>query len=659
MPRWTAPDARTVPREWSPSPIRLPKNWLRQLACLLLQERARKRRPEVRLGVETLEQRQLPTITLQMAPLGSPAENSAWTSQKLATFTTTDATQNFQATVQWGDGSSSSAMVGSMGSGTFGVFSGHTYSEEGNDAIQLTVQDDKGSSASGSSTVTVSDPAVQASGGFHYTATEGQALTNLQLLTFTDPAGGEATAAYGADIGWGDGTSSSGAIAATTPAGAFTVKGSHSYAEEGSYTVTVVLHHDTAADVQVSGSITVSDPPVSASAVNFSAAEGQAFSNQAVATFTDPGGAEGLSHYSAAIDLGDGSPATAGAITYNAGSGVFTVSAGHLYAEEGSYLVRVSLSHDGAPVAVVQATATVADAPLTLQAASLSPTLAGVPVGPLTVATFQDADPGGSAGDFRATADWGDGSGPVAATVQAQGGGFAIVSGHTFSRIGTYTMHITVTDAGGSTAQASTTIAVPGAVAADSRSQDPQSALLVPVGEATADLNSGGLRLSHSLDFDQSPGTAVGGDPALVYNSQTVAVRPIVEVNLATDPQQPLPASVQVRLTWNGVSQGWVSFSTAGHQPGDSYLLAVQVGQPVGATGLYTWQAETRLDYGNGLVLDGTLGGQSAVVVRDQSPLRPRLGTGRRRSARAGLRRRALGHGLRWTPLSRPKKRSP
>src|SRR5437773_1146380 len=84
-----------------------------------------------------------------------------------------------------------------------------------------------GSRAAGSSTVSVSDPAVQASGGFHYNATEGQALTNLQLLTFTDPAGAEATSAYSGTIQWGDGQSSSGTIGTTSPTGTFTVSGSH------------------------------------------------------------------------------------------------------------------------------------------------------------------------------------------------------------------------------------------------------------------------------------------------------------------------------------------------------------------------------------------------------------------------------------------------
>jgi hypothetical protein len=74
-----------------------------------------------------------------------------------------------------------------------------------------------------------------------------------------------------------------------------------------------------------------------------------------------------------------------------------------------------------------------------------------------------------------------------------------------------------------------------------SRNNDPQRAFLLPLGEATVDLNTGGLRLSHPLDFDQSPGTAAGGDPALLYNSSTVNVRPIIQCQLASTANGPLP----------------------------------------------------------------------------------------------------------------------
>ena len=50
-----------------------------------------------------------------------------------------------------------------------------------------------------------------------------------------------------------------------------------------------------------------------------------------------------------------------------------------------------------------------------------------------------------------------------------------------------------------------------------------------------------------------------------------------------------MPTQIQVTLTWNGTAQPPVTFQTTGHSPGDSYLLSVQVGRPVTATGVYPW----------------------------------------------------------------------
>src|SRR5262249_40863966 len=53
---------------------------------------------------------------------------------------------------------------------------------------------------------------------------------------------------YSASIDWGDGSFSSGAITQNAFTNVFTVTGSHSYAEEGTPTITVTIHHDSADD---------------------------------------------------------------------------------------------------------------------------------------------------------------------------------------------------------------------------------------------------------------------------------------------------------------------------------------------------------------------------------------------------------------------------
>src|SRR5207253_11424453 len=92
------------------------------------------------------------------------------------------------------------------------------------------------------STATISDPAVVPTGGFRLTAVEGVGSGSQTVATFTDPGGAEILTDYSASIEWGDSSTSSGTI--TLSAGVFTVRGSHTYAEEGTKPITVTLSHD-------------------------------------------------------------------------------------------------------------------------------------------------------------------------------------------------------------------------------------------------------------------------------------------------------------------------------------------------------------------------------------------------------------------------------
>src|SRR5207249_3514094 len=133
---------------------------------------------------------------------------------------------------------------------------------------------------------------------------------------------------------------------------------------------------------------------------------------------------------------------------------------------------------------------------------------------------------------------------------------------------------VSITDDGGSTTSTASTALVEGPwafiSAAAVTGADPQAGFLRPIGEANVDLYQGALRLSQALDFDQSPGTSVGGSPALLYNSATVNVRPVVQLEVQTNPFGAAPVQAQLQLTWNGVAQTPVTIP-----------LSVQPGQPV------------------------------------------------------------------------------
>ena len=75
--------------------------------------------------------------------------------------------------------------------------------------------------------------------GANLSAVEGRPLTNAVVANFADADENTSPSAYSASIAWGDGTTSTGT--ATAAGGGFAVEGSHTYVEEGSFTVTVQI----------------------------------------------------------------------------------------------------------------------------------------------------------------------------------------------------------------------------------------------------------------------------------------------------------------------------------------------------------------------------------------------------------------------------------
>jgi hypothetical protein len=73
------------------------------------------------------------------------------------------------------------------------------------------------------------------------------------------------------------------------------------------------------------------------------------------------------------------------------------------------------------------------------------------------VATFSDADPAGTVGDYTATINWGDGSTPTSGTIAAAAGGFTVSGKHAYDEEGTYQIQLVIQDQGGSSATATST----------------------------------------------------------------------------------------------------------------------------------------------------------------------------------------------------------
>jgi hypothetical protein len=415
-----------------------------------------------------------PTVVTSTATISDPpvsgqgvsaltgVENTKIPGQALATFTDpggAEALGDYSATIDWGDNTPTSTGTISVSGGTFTVTGpDHIYVDEGNFTIKVTIKHESATpDAVVSDSVTITDPSVVGSGqGFN--AVEGMKFTGQAVATFTDPPGAEPLADYSASINWGDNTSSAGTI--TVAGGTFTVAGDHTYAEEGKFTVTVTIHHDHAPDTTVTATATVSDPPVQGSGHDFAGVEGHKLSGQTVATFTDPGGPEVVSDYTATIDWGDNSGTSTGTIVNNGGT--FTVTGDHTYAEEGKFTVTVTLHHDSAtPDQTVTSTATISDPSVTGTPVNITG-IEGIKLSGQTVATF--TDPGGpeALGDYSATINWGDNS-SGAGTITFSGGTFTVKGDHTYAEEGKFTVTVTLhhDSATDTTVQATATISDP------------------------------------------------------------------------------------------------------------------------------------------------------------------------------------------------------
>src|SRR5262249_5478816 len=190
---------------------------------------------------------------------------------------------DFSATINWGDGTSSAGWITTYGTSGFMANGTHTYLSEGSYVATVTVTDQGGSSVTGPSHATISDGWLTASAN-NLAATEGSAAFSGTVGSFTDADPNPTLSDFSATINWGDGTITTGTIAAN--GNSFTVAGTHAYASEGSFTVTLTIKDVGGSQATATSTATVVDAPLTASAVNVTPIEGASFTG-AVATFSD------------------------------------------------------------------------------------------------------------------------------------------------------------------------------------------------------------------------------------------------------------------------------------------------------------------------------------------------------------------------------------
>ena len=296
------------------------------------------------------------TVTVVDAPLSGTGvavvtSEGAVFSGAVASFSDANAgatAADFTATITWGDGTTSIGTV--TGTGPFTVSGTHTWAEESASPLVVTVAvtDDGGQTATVSDTVTVVDAPL--SGTAATVVSNEGAVFSGAVASFNDANAGATAADLTATITWGDGTTSIGTVTGTGP---FTVSGTHSYSEGGSYPTLVTIKDDGGSVLTLSGTASISDFPLSLQGVTQNIPKN--FSGT-VAKLGDTDPSAVASDYKVEINWGDGTTSTG---SVNGKVSPFTIVGTHEYGSSGTFTVTVSVRDGGGGTATTTSTLTV------------------------------------------------------------------------------------------------------------------------------------------------------------------------------------------------------------------------------------------------------------------------------------------------------------
>ena len=283
-----------------------------------------------------------------------------------------------------------------------------------------------------------------------------------EIVTLTSPLGfGSSRSAVAVFTNNGDGSFGPARIYDHGGYGAAGGLATGDFNSDGAADIIVSQAGGTSADFSIifagDGPLLVTDAPVTVTGTNLNPSAGLPFA-AIVATFIDANPFGIASDFTATINWGDGQSST-GSVRDDPLGG-FEVSGSHTYATGGAFTTTVTVRETGEGTHVGNATARVSttDQPLTATGVTLSATedlpFTGV------VATFTDADPNGSASDFGALVDWGDGKTSTGVIATNAGGGFTIIGTHSYANPGFFPVVVNIRDIGGSSATANSSAQV-------------------------------------------------------------------------------------------------------------------------------------------------------------------------------------------------------
>ncbi len=278
---------------------------------------------------------------------------------------------------------------------------------------------------------------------------------NIQVAQFRDTSGNLPPADYIASIDWGDKSPITDGTITDLGDGFYGVYAGHTYAEEGTYTITIRVASPTGVVNSVTVPMTIVDAPLTPIPSTIAATEGAKFSG-IVGSFTDANPTAPLSDYTVTINWGD-SATSSGTVIQPAGPGTaFDVNGVHTYATFGTYSITINVQDEGGSFTQVFSTAIVADAPLFPLPKTITEVV-GSAFKNVNIGAFVDSDPGGSIFDYSVSVDWGDG-GPTSSlgngvSLVFRGNQWNIMAGHVYQHYGngSYPVTVTVDDIGGAT----------------------------------------------------------------------------------------------------------------------------------------------------------------------------------------------------------------
>jgi len=433
------------------------------------------------------------------------------------------ATSRYSGTVDWGDGSSTSTIIiVDLQNGSYGIDASHIYRDQGTFTITINISGPDGVSGQATEVVNVASNAPLTSVGQDFSTTEGDLFSGA-VATLTDANTSSTADSFTALIDWGDGTPDNPDITqgmvTSKGKGVFTVSGTHTYAEFGSYQVTVMISDKGGRSTTAKSTATVADAALTATGATLTANAGQPLVPASdppplIGSFTDGDPLATLDDFgtTVTVDWGDGTT-SAGQLQAEAGA-VFDIVSTHVYQKVGTYTITIPIADKGGSSVTVTSMVTVQDARINPSGVSING-IEGMDITPsgqpgAIVATFDDLNPFALVGDFSATIDWGDGTTSMPDITDGtvtqpgdQGSSFNVLGSHIYSSAGTFTISVTFVSAGGSKATITSTAKIADAPLTGSLSQLPNIINGTPLNGEVATFTDGNP-LGAASDFTAS-----------------------------------------------------------------------------------------------------------------------------------------------------------